>query len=242
MLCRMATPKLYAAWFCPYAQRAWIAMLYKGVNFEYVETNPYVKSPEWLAISPLGLVPAVTHNGHSIYESNVCVEYIDEMWPEGNSIMPCDPYRRAVSRLWMDKINKKMCTHFYALLMKQTAAEREEAAKDLLKSIEAFTDAMSDKGPFFFGDQIGAVDIAWFPWAQRDFILKHYRSFSIPSNGKFARYQTWLAAVKELPSVKATVQPEDKLLQIYQRYADSTAKTLVADAVRAGKSADSIIP
>ena len=53
--------KLYSAWFCPFAQRTWIALLEKGVDFELVEINPYDKTPEFLAVNPLGLVPTLVH-------------------------------------------------------------------------------------------------------------------------------------------------------------------------------------
>ncbi len=64
-------PKLYNGLFCPFAQRAWIALLEKGVDFECVEVNPYKKTPEWLAISPKGFVPTIVHNGKSVYESAI---------------------------------------------------------------------------------------------------------------------------------------------------------------------------
>ena len=40
-----AKPQLYCAWFCPFAQRAWIALNEKQVDYEYVETDPYNKTP-----------------------------------------------------------------------------------------------------------------------------------------------------------------------------------------------------
>ena len=33
--------RLYSSWFCPYAQRAWIALEIKKAEYEYVEINPY---------------------------------------------------------------------------------------------------------------------------------------------------------------------------------------------------------
>ena len=35
---------LYASWFCPYAQRAWIALEEKNVPFHYVEIDPYKRN------------------------------------------------------------------------------------------------------------------------------------------------------------------------------------------------------
>ncbi len=101
-------PKFYNGWFCPFAQRAWIALVHKGVKFEYIEQDPYNKSPEWLAINPVGLVPAIVHNGNTIRESSICIEYVDEAWPEGRRIMPRDPFERAHQRMWSDHITKRV--------------------------------------------------------------------------------------------------------------------------------------
>ncbi len=83
-----AKPKLYSAWFCPFAQRAWLALLEKGVEFDLIEVDPYKKTAEWLQISPRGMVPVLVHEGRSIFESSVCIEYIDEAWPSGNKLLP----------------------------------------------------------------------------------------------------------------------------------------------------------
>jgi glutathione S-transferase len=43
--------KLYTAWYCPFAQRTLITRLHKGLDFEYVETDPYGKTEQGLNIS-----------------------------------------------------------------------------------------------------------------------------------------------------------------------------------------------
>ena len=59
--------KFYSAWFCPYAQRAWIALEHTGVPFERIEAlklnedrNSYWKDDRLLAVNPKGLVPTLT--------------------------------------------------------------------------------------------------------------------------------------------------------------------------------------
>mmetsp|Transcript_6363 Transcript_6363/g.10049 ORF Transcript_6363/g.10049 Transcript_6363/m.10049 type:complete len:112 (+) Transcript_6363:310-645(+) len=37
---------LYCSWFCPFAQRAWIAMEEKDIDYKYVEVNPYEVDPK----------------------------------------------------------------------------------------------------------------------------------------------------------------------------------------------------
>jgi glutathione S-transferase len=36
--------KLYTAWYCPFAQRAWMTLVHKNINFDYIEVDPYDKT------------------------------------------------------------------------------------------------------------------------------------------------------------------------------------------------------
>ncbi len=233
----MSSVQLYCAWFCPFAQRAWIALLHKGVDFEYIEQDPYDKSPEWLKVSPRGLVPSIIHHGKPIYESSVCIEYVDEAWPDNNPLLPKDPYERAQARIWADQITKKVVPPFYAILLKETQEEREASRTELLTHVAALSQAMSKEGPYFMGKQFGLVDIMLFPHALRfDHILAEYRNFKIPQEPQFERFHRWLEAVKNVNSVKATIQLREKLVEKYRRYAENYAETEVADAIRKGKT------
>lgn len=229
-----AIPKLYCAWFCPFAQRAWIALVVKGVDFEYVEQDPYNKTAEWLAINPQGMVPVIVHNNKSIYESPFCIEYVDEAWPSEPRLLPTDPYQRAHARIWCDFIGKKIIPSFYGLLMKQSEAEQQEIKTKLTSDLLDLVKAMDPKGPFFQGEKLGYVDIMLAPYGARFFILKHYRGFEVPKREEFERFHVWWQAVRNAPAVKVTLQDDSKLLDIYQRYADGSAKSKVADAIRKG--------
>jgi glutathione S-transferase len=45
--------------------------------------QPYKKEKEFLAVNPLGLVPALEHKGKgSLYESDVLVEYLEDLYPD----------------------------------------------------------------------------------------------------------------------------------------------------------------
>lgn len=95
-----ATTICYNSWFCPFGQRAWIALEEKGVDYKWVEISPYKSDPddptvtkvslsldekrdrypEFVAASPKGLVPAICNEGEKIHESLVVAEYIDESY------------------------------------------------------------------------------------------------------------------------------------------------------------------
>lgn len=237
--------KFYTSWFCPFAQRAWIALLHKKVHFEYIETDPYSKPAELLAINPLGLVPAIDYGGQHVYDSMVCIEYIDEAFPaaqDSHNILPADPIGRATARIWANYVNTRIVPVYYRLLQKREQSEREEAKRELLSQVRHLSNAMarlSPAGPFFAGDRFGLVDMALAPWVDRFFVLEHYRGFSVPASdaeeGAFARFHTWWDAVQSVPAFRDTVQDRKKLLESYQRYADDTARSLVAEATRKGR-------
>ena len=181
----MASKKLafYNAWFCPFAQRAWIGLLHRGIDFEYHEQDPYNKSAEWLAVNPRGLVPALIHNGKPIYESSVLLEYLDEAWPNlnGPRIMPSDPYMRFTARACADLVTKKIVPLFYGCLQKKTEEERQEAKNEILKTVKLIFDNMESSGPFYLGSEPCYVDFMLFPFAHRFHeILSHFRALVIP--------------------------------------------------------------
>ena len=62
--------------------------------------------PEYLAINPNGVVPTLIDDGRVIIDSSVIVEYIDEVYAEGASLVPSDPTKRAEMRSWMRFIDE----------------------------------------------------------------------------------------------------------------------------------------
>ena len=211
--------KFYNAWFCPFAQRVWIALLEKGVEFEFIEQDPYDKTPEWLAVNPRGLVPAIVHKGKSIYESSICIEYIDEEWETGKDLLPKDPYQRARVRILNDQIEKKIVPPLHTLLMRKSASEQERAtAKEKIESsLKSLFEDMED-GPFFGGKTLNMVDMMLFPFAYRfHVILPVFKDYTLPVEG-MERYYKWYAAASENENVKRTLPDTKKFIECVQAH------------------------
>ena len=67
-------------------------LLHKGIPFE--EDLRYGGDEEWLALSPVGKVPAITtEEGGHLSESSVCCDYLEERYPDV-PLYPSDPYSR----------------------------------------------------------------------------------------------------------------------------------------------------
>lgn len=229
-------PIFYNAWFCPFAQRAWIGLLHRKIDFEYNEQDPYNKSGEWLKVNPRGLVPALIHNGKSIFESTIFLEYLDEAFLDvaGPSIMPKDAYLRFTARAWGDFISKKIVPAYYSTLQKRSEEERTEYKQQILSSLKHLFDNMESSGPFYLGQTPGFVDFMLFPHAHRiQEILSFYRGLQIPVKG-YEKYHAWYASMLEVPCIKGTLADTQQLIQSYKRYADDVAETEVATAIRTG--------
>lgn len=219
-------------------QRGWIALQEKGIKYQWKEVNPYKKDKEYLAINPKGLVPALVHHGRALNESQVILEYLEDICPD-HPLFPKDPFDKAIARLWMDHIAKKICPAFFRVILAQEKPKQKEAEKELLDAITRFVDAMDESGPFFFGSFFSLVDIMLVPWLLRQpLILKEYKDFEIPSGGSevWDRWTKWLEAAKQRPSVIETTSEAQHYRPILERYANNTAQSEAARDTRAGKS------
>ena len=127
---------LYTSWFCPFAQRAWMAIELKQIPYKRIEVDPYNKSKEWLSINPRGLVPTIVHNNKSIYESTIILEYLNDEFNEYKPILyPIDNYKKALNRIWIDHISKKVIRHFYEILQFNDEMKRMEAVKTYVSQL-----------------------------------------------------------------------------------------------------------
>ncbi|KAH0834782.1 glutathione S-transferase [Lanmaoa asiatica] len=73
---------LFAGCFCPFVQRAWVALEHLGIPYRYYEVDPYKKPKELLDLSPRGLVPALRLNNYgpprALNESTVIMDFLEK--------------------------------------------------------------------------------------------------------------------------------------------------------------------
>ncbi len=87
--------KLYGFPISNYYNIAKAALLEAGAEFEDVRTMPSQKD-DYLAISPMGKVPAMAVHGACLTEASVMVDYVAENL--GGSLYPADPVAKAQVR------------------------------------------------------------------------------------------------------------------------------------------------
>ncbi len=75
-------------------QLEWTSALIALPKFENLD-------PDYLKLNPDGIVPTLIHDGRVLTESNVILEYLDDVFPDP-ALRPTEPYERALMRRWMD--------------------------------------------------------------------------------------------------------------------------------------------
>ena len=104
-----------------YVRIARLVLAEKGVAYDRVEVNPFAPDmpASYLALHPFGRVPALVHDGFTLYETGAITRYIDRAFP-GPALQPEDP--RALAR--MDQIIGIADAYAYWPLVRQVFSHR----------------------------------------------------------------------------------------------------------------------
>ena len=208
---------------------------------ELKRTNPSALVPTLIPVDPVTRQP---QEDKAVWESLVTVDYIDSVSGATGKdrLVPVDdPYETARCRIWADKLNRDCCSPYYGILVRKEAEERKEHFQKLIDGLTAFSKELKKtSGPLFLPNhQLSSVDLALIPWAYRYYVLEHYRGpdYIIHRTDALEPYHQWYDHVMALDSVKRTLPCKDRYLEHIAKYADGSARSKVANAVRRGVAA-----
>lgn len=233
-----AEVKFYAGWFCPFVQRTWMALEEKKIPYQYIEINPYHKSHDFLRINPKGLVPAMEYKGHVMAESNILVEFLEDAFPDSaRPLLPREPGERAVVRMHVDFIGKRIVPPYFKCIMSQEHGEQVSARNELCGALkELMIHVDTGKGPFLGGKDINAADVSLAPWVERMQYLEDERGGALKASEAGDTYVAYRQAMLDRPSLRATTSERQHYEPIYRRYLHNEAQSDAAKATRAGKA------
>ncbi|KAH7834128.1 hypothetical protein Vadar_012951 [Vaccinium darrowii] len=160
----MASVKLIGGRASPFVNRVQIALNLKSIEYEFFQEKFGSKSELLLKSNPVRKqIPVLIHDDKPICESLVIVQYIDNLWTSGPSILPSDPYDRATAQFWAAYIDEKCSPNVRALRVAKGEKEKSEASNQLFEMLvlleEVFVKCSEGGKGFFGGDKIGYLDI-----------------------------------------------------------------------------------
>lgn len=161
--------KTYSAW----SLRGWLLCRLAGLDVtERVVANDAGNRAELLLLSPSVLVPRLTHDGVSVWDTLAIAEYLNETFPEAQ-MLPADTAARAHCRSVSGEIHSGFTNLRSALPMNLKVQHAKfpvfSGAKPDIERIEAiWEDCLSRYGgPFLFGARPTIADAMYAPVTRR---------------------------------------------------------------------------
>ncbi len=160
--------KIYGAFASPYVARIVMALRAKGVDAPLAAPiGGGIKSPEFLALNPMGKMPVLDDQGFAVAESGVILEYLEDAGG-GKSLLPKDARGRANARTVARVADLYLMAQTGGFFRNMNPAKRNQTevdasvtgTKNALKYLEHYTNA---QGPYLCGKDLSIADCTVLP-------------------------------------------------------------------------------
>lgn len=189
--------KLYRTPKSGHCHRAELMLALLGVPYETIDldmANGAHKAPDFLKVSPFGLVPAIDDDGFTLADSNAILVYLVQKYAKNTDWMPTDPKEAAEVQRWLtvaaDNIYSGPCA---ARLVKVFGAGLDhEAAVNKSHDLFKILDAHLDGRDWLATDTITVADVAGYSY------VAHAPEGAV-SLDPYANIQAWLKRIENQP-------------------------------------------
>ena len=196
----------YSSW----SLRGWLLCRLAGIETEekMVSMDDPGNRAELLLLSPSVLVPRLTHEGASVWDTLAIAEYLNELYPQAQ-MFPADRIARAHCRSICGEIHSGFANLRSALPMNLRAVPRRTkiftGAKPDIARVEAiWKECLGDHGgPFLFGERPTVADAMYAP------VTRRFLTYGVDMSPTAAAYcaaidawppmAEWIAAAAEEP-------------------------------------------
>ncbi len=186
---------------CPYVQRAVIVLAEKNVEFKRTDIDLGNK-PDWfLELSPLGRVPVLQTQGAVLFESQILVEYLDEV--TSGTLHPADALEKARHRSWIE-FGSETLGAIAGLYSAPDAKIFEEKRFLLIQKFQRIEGEIA--GEFFAGEIFHMVDGVWGTIFRYLDVFDKVADFELLQGS--SKLGAWRKAVAARPSVIGAVYNE----------------------------------
>ena len=119
------------------------------------------RQPAYLAINPMGKVPAIVHNGALITEQPAVYLYLADLYPDAGLAPPIgDPLRGPYLR-WLVFYGSSFEPALVDRSMKRESAPASTSPYGDFDTMYNTLNSQLAKGPYLFGERFTAADVLW---------------------------------------------------------------------------------
>jgi glutathione S-transferase len=186
-----------------------IALLEKGLQWETTWLDlpsGEHKKPEYLAINPVGKVPALIDDGVVVHDSTIINEYLEDKYPQ-TALLPKDPAMRARARSFEDYADAYLAPSLGKILLNLRKPEAERDQEKIREGAHEVHDHLAYldrelKGRQFFAGSMSLGDISFIP------PLANYERAGYKIGPEFPNLAAWWERMKSRPSFATSLPPD----------------------------------
>ena len=198
----------YGAW----SLRGWLLCKFAGLEFtvEVIDSHDPDARAELLLLSPSFLVPRLTHDTLTVWDTLALGEYLHELLPD-RSLLPADPVARARCRSVSGEIHSGFANLRSALPMNLKAHHPgypvwAGAQADIDRVETIWSDCVAASGgPYLFGEQRTVADAMYAP------VCTRLRTYDVKLGANANDYAATILAMPEMVewTAEALLEPDD---------------------------------
>lgn len=169
---------------------------YRIVNIDF-QSGENRKS-DYLAVNPMGKVPAIVHRGVTVTETGAIIAYLADVFPEKGLAPALDDPQRGTWLRWLFFGAGVFEPALLDNLMKRPEVPRATAGFGSYEDALGALDTMLQPGPWILGDRYSAADVyvgAQLGWAA---------SFGAPGLADNPRLAAYIDRIKARPAYKTS--------------------------------------
>jgi glutathione S-transferase len=161
-----STSRHVTLFHCPQTRSSGVLTLLEELGADYELHVMNMKKGEqreaaYLAINPMGKVPAIRHNDALVTEQVAVYTYLADMYPEAGITPPIGDALRGPYLRWMAFYGSSFEPAFVDKAMKREPGAASMSPYGTLDDVWKAVTGQLAKGDYMLGDKFTAVDVLW---------------------------------------------------------------------------------